>query len=121
MVDLEWQRMALVREVFLECDGTPWVFARTVVPPRTLRGPARRLAHLGERSLGAVLFADPRVTRGEVELARLTPGERLHGRVREHAGRDPGEVWARRSRFDIRGRPLLVTEVFLPALLERSM
>jgi len=39
-------------------------------------------------------------------------------RARQVFGRDFPVLWARRSRFVKRGRPLLVTEVFLPALLE---
>ena len=49
---------ALVRQVHLLCDNQPWVFARTVIPPHTLRGKQRRLAKLGKKPLGAVLFAD---------------------------------------------------------------
>ena len=47
---------ALVREVELLGHDTPWVFARTLIPASSLRGSARRLANLGEKPLGAVLF-----------------------------------------------------------------
>ena len=33
---------ALVREVELLSAGVPWVFARTLIPASSLRGPARR-------------------------------------------------------------------------------
>ena len=39
---------AIVREVELLCGETPWVFARTLIPATSLRGPARRLAMLGD-------------------------------------------------------------------------
>lgn len=97
----EW---ALVRQVHLLCDHEPWVFARTVIPARTLRR-RPRLARLGERPLGAVLFADGAVHRDGLEVARFRPGQHLSG--------GDGAQWARRSVFRIGRRPLLVTEVFL--------
>lgn len=107
---------AVIREVRLLCGETPWVFARTVIPVRTLRGPQRRLAHLGAKPLGAALFADPHLRRGEVEVTRIGPGEKLF----EHAvgaSAVAAAVWGRRSLFWLRGKPLLVSEFFLPALL----
>jgi len=106
---------ALIREVHLLCGDTPWVFARTVMPVSSLRGRRRRLMHLGDKPLGAALFADPHLCRGALELARLRRGEVLY----EQAGsRDAAEIWGRRSVFRLQGRPLLVTEIFLPALLQ---
>ena len=97
----EW---ALVRQVRLVCGDEPWVYARTVIPTRTLsRRPA--LGRLGERPLGAVLFADRAVSRDGLEIARIRPGERLAD--------DELTLWGRRSVFRVDDRPLLVTEVFL--------
>lgn len=105
---------AMIREVRLLCGATPWVFARTVIPVRTLRGPRRRLAHLGSKPLGAALFADPRMQRGEVEITRLVPGDDLY----DHAvAEGAAAIWGRRSLFRLGGKPLLVSEFFLPALL----
>src|SRR5690606_9493092 len=64
----EWP---FVREVALLCHGTPWVFARTLIPSATLKGPARALTHLGTKPLGAVLFNDPQVRRGPIAVSRL--------------------------------------------------
>ncbi len=104
-----------LREVLLLCDETPWVYARTVIPTTTLAGPARRLLRLGSRPLGAVLFADPTVVRGEVELARLQPQHRLYRRAARPTSVMPAILWARRSLFWVGSRPLLVAEVFLPS------
>ncbi len=106
---------AVIREVRLLCGETPWVFARTVIPVRTLRGPQRRLTRLGTKPLGAALFADPWLCRGEVEVTRIGPGDKLF----EHAvGASDADdaVWGRRSLFWLRGKPLLVSEFFLPTL-----
>jgi chorismate--pyruvate lyase len=104
---------ALVRQVHLCCGETPWVFARTVVPLRSLRGRGRSLARLGARPLGELLFADPHLLRGNREIGRLAPGMPLYGVAMGHGkGTDP--LWGRRSLFAIAGKPLLVSEFFLP-------
>ncbi len=107
---------ALVRQVHLCCGGTPWVYARTVIPPHTLSGKDRRLAHLRHRSLGAVLFADPSMRRGEVEVTELAPHQSLHALATARLAVKPQSVWGRRSLFHVHGKPLLVSEFFLPAL-----
>lgn len=105
---------ALVRQVRLMCGNTPWVFARTVIPLRTLTGEQRRLRYLRTRSLGAVLFSDPSMSRETMEVACLRPSQRLHAAA---AGVTPGPpLWARRTLFRLRGKALLVCEVFLPAI-----
>jgi len=105
---------ALVREVQLLCNGQPWVYARSVIPLGSLRGRVRRLAHLGTRPLGAVLFADPGMRRGVVELACIRPGETLY-RAANAGSRNRQPVWGRRSVFRLANHPLLVSEIFLPA------
>mgnify|MGYP001063158332 FL=1 len=107
----------LVREVALLCDGAPRVFARTVMPARSLIGRTRELTRLGTRPLGAVLFADPSTQRGLVEFARLSPSHALFAVASEHvAGDRPAELWGRRTLYRFAGKPLLVNEVFLPVL-----
>jgi len=107
---------ALVREVQLLCRGEPWVFARTVIPVRTLSGSQRRLAHLGAKPLGAYLFADPTMQRGAVEVARIHQGTALYRSAISGLVAEPADLWARRSMFWLAGKPLLVCEIFLPAM-----
>jgi chorismate--pyruvate lyase len=107
---------ALVRQVQLRCAETPWVYARTVIPFATLTGSRRRLARLGNRSLGAVLFADPTLERGEVEVARLDATQRLFAIMTAALPDRPPEIWGRRSLFRLGGKPLLVSEFFLPVV-----
>ena len=115
-------QLALVRHVFLLCAGKPWVFARSVIPPRTLRGAHRRLANLGTRPLGAILFSDRSVRRGEVRVCELKPRQPLFDLASAALDRPPEGAWARRSIFTLREKPLLVTEVFLPEMVnDRGM
>lgn len=95
-------RFALIREVALIGCGQPWVRARSVLPASSLTGAGRRLRKLGNRSLGGLLFRDPTLKRGAIEIARLDQPE--------------GRVFARRSHLVYHGRPVLVAECFLPAL-----
>jgi chorismate--pyruvate lyase len=104
---------AFIREVQLFCDGTPWVFARTVIPRRTLCGKYRRLTRLGNRSLGAVLFADPSMRRETAELAALSAAHPLFERATRPLLKKPRVIWGRRSRVYLQHKPLLLSEVFL--------
>ena len=108
----------LVREVYLYCRHTPVVFAHSVIDARDLRGAWRRLARMGSQPLGAALFADPRIKRHALRYRRLNPRHELYRRACELLERPPACLWARRSGFVRRGARLLVTEVFLPAVLE---
>jgi chorismate--pyruvate lyase len=105
-----------VREVHLLCDDRPWVFARTVIPRTTLTGPRRCLTRLKSRPLGAVLFADPSMQRGPVEIAQLTPCDKLYPSAIQHLTLRPETIWGRRSLFTLGGKPLLVSEIFLPGI-----
>lgn len=106
--------LAVIREVELQCDDEPWVFARTVIPADSLKGRARRLTLLGDRPLGAVLFADPGAQRGPMELARLDARHALFHGACGHWSQPPARLWGRRTLFSYQGKPLLVNEVFLP-------
>lgn len=113
-------RLVLAREVLLHAGGRAVVMARSVLARDDLDGPWRRLRTLGTRPLAVALFADPLVRRGQLAYARLDARHALHRRASALAGAGLPALWARRSVFVRRGRPLMVTEVFLPALLARA-
>lgn len=112
------------REVLLRCDGRPAVYGHTVVPLSATAADWPLFSALGERSLGTTLFHDPRVARGRLEFARIRPGHPLLARV--HAALAANDVpfdagaihYARRCVYRRRQGLLLVTEVFLPAVLK---
>ena len=86
-----------LREILLCADGEPWLAGRTVVPESTLSGPELALQRLGNTPLGRYLFTSSELTRDFIEI-----------------GRD-AELWGRRSRLRLSGKPLILTELFLPA------
>ncbi|QID16749.1 chorismate lyase [Nitrogeniibacter mangrovi] len=111
---------AWLREVWLLADGVPVVYARSVLARRHLRGPWRLFQGIGARPLGAALFSDPRIERQPLHCARLDGRDaRYHRLVTLLNGRValPPALWARRSAFRLRGRSLLVSEIFLPTIL----
>jgi len=111
-------RVALIREVHLQCAGSSVVFARTIMPAEALCGSGRRLARLGERPLGAMLFANRSIVRGDLEIARVEPGCDIYATA---AGATTGQgLWGRRSIFLVGGQPILVNEIFLPAILREA-
>lgn len=116
LIGLDRHRHAWLREVLLVADDAPVVFAHTVLAPDDRRGPWRLATAIGGRPLGAALFADPLIVRGRLHTARLDAAHPLHRRAAAALGVPLPSLWARRSRFLRDGRPLLVTEVFLPGL-----
>jgi chorismate--pyruvate lyase len=106
----------LVREVLIDSEEGQWMFARTVFPAATLTGKERELAHLQNRSLGSVLFQDPSVVRGDFDLVGILPETEWHQKIHAVAKVNRDVLWARRSLFYIQNKPLLLAEVFLPAI-----
>jgi len=104
---------ALVREVLLCCNDKPLVYARTVIPSTTIQGAQRLYANMGNRPLGAMLFADRTMRREAVQVGMLSAEHEANG----YAETDE-PVWGRRSVFRVAGKPLLVSEYFLPEILK---
>lgn len=108
------------REVLLECDGVPVVYAHTIVPLSATTSDWPFFGSLGERSLGTTLFGDPRVMRGQLQYARLFAEHPLVRRAAAALGTNNfgGPLFARRCLYRRKRGLLLVTEVFLPTIAE---
>ena len=105
------RRLTLIREVVLLANSTPWVYARSIIPLTTLTGRLRKLRHLDNQPLGALLFRDPTMTRGPVEVACHT---NINAKLPTALGDIQKSLWGRRSVFRLDAKPLLVSEIFLP-------
>jgi len=105
-----------VREVLMSCAGQPWVFAQSLFPATTVRAHPW-LEALDDTPLGDALFTRSDVRRSPLLFARLAASTPLHRRIATLLGGDAvPQLWARRSQLDIGSHPLLINEVFLPAL-----
>ena len=89
----------LEREVILQGDGCPWVYARTFLPLSTMTDSEQDLAQLGSQPLGHRIFSHQSAHRDALMIAECLC--------------DSGVLWARQSRLWIQGKPLLVAELFL--------
>ena len=97
------RQRALGREVLLYGAGQPWIYARSIMPLKTLTGRLKKLAQLNNQPLGELLFKDPTMRRETVQFAHFDP-----------ISSSETSVWGRRSVFRLDNKPLLVAEVFLP-------
>jgi chorismate lyase len=118
LLHLPAYKTALIREVLLMGNHQPVVFAHSVLPRASLRGAWQGLGMLGNKPLGATLFANPVVKRTPLEYKKLPRQHPISMRVAEHMQTSPKALWARRSIFSLNCARILVTEVFLPQLLK---
>ncbi len=118
---LVYNEEAWVRCVLLKCRQRSWIYARTVIPRMDAQNPWQELQTLGAKPLGEILFDKPSVNRSAFEFSKDSlahwPHLMKHLNAPELAHK-PG--FARRSVFKQKGAPLLLTEVFLPGLLDQS-
>jgi chorismate lyase len=118
LLGLKINQLALIREVVLMGNNQPVVFAHSVLPYASLRGAWRGLGRLGNKPLGAALFANAKVKRTPLEYKKLSFHHPISMRVAEHVPIAPKVLWARRSVFQLNCARILVTEVFLEQLLK---
>ena len=118
LLGLKANQHALIREVLLMGNNQPVVFAHSVLPHAALRGAWHGLGKLGNKPLGATLFANPKVKRAPLEYKKLPRHHPISMRVAAHMQTSPKQLWVRRSVFSLNCAKILVTEVFLPDLLE---
>ncbi|GIU20588.1 chorismate lyase [Shewanella sp. MBTL60-007] len=104
-----------VREVLLILDGTPWVFARTLIPGRLLEKKQQEFLGLGVRPLGELLYSQDEFTPGRIEVAHFAACSKI-AKLAESLQQDVSqELWGRRRYFQYESEQLIVSEVFLPA------
>ncbi|BDX21118.1 putative chorismate pyruvate-lyase [Polynucleobacter sp. TUM22923] len=109
-----------VREVLLCANNIPLVIARSIIPSSSSSGSNHQVLRLGRKPLGAVLFAKSRAhskAKPMREIARLDQHSALWKTCLQRYESLPSVVWGRRTLYHLKGKPLLVSEVFFPALL----
>lgn len=103
-LNIKSRHEAYIREVALCVDAQAHIYARSIIPRSTLTASERQLLKLNNKPLGEFLFAHKNMRRGPIEIKQ----SQLNGET----------VWARRSIFYVNDKPLLVSEYFLPSLLQ---
>jgi chorismate--pyruvate lyase len=102
----------LLREIEFACGRVRWIFAQSVFPDSTIaRYPWLR--DLGESPLGEALRRVAEVVREPLEYAELPADHPLAVAAQPEGG---ARLWARRAVYRLSGAPIIVQEVFLPAL-----
>lgn len=102
----------LVREIEFACGSVRWVFAQSVFPDSTVRQHPW-LAELGNVALGESLLGQTEVSRQPLEYREIAADEALA----VAAGGLDRPAWARRAVYRLAMAPILVQELFLPALI----
>jgi chorismate--pyruvate lyase len=106
---------ALFRDVEMCCGEQVWVFEQSITPDSTLCAHPW-LAELGDSELAETLHDLSGALRSSYEYAWLPVQDPVTARALRDAEVKPAGLWARRSRVSLRGAPLLIQELFLPAL-----
>jgi chorismate--pyruvate lyase len=109
---------AWIRCVLLQCGHSSLIYARTVIPDLQPDNPWHAIQKLGNQPLGEILFEREAIHRSPFEFAYAPypSWPDLAGAETQNALNENG--FARRSLFLEHQAPLLLTEVFLPAILE---
>ncbi len=121
LLGLAPQQLAWSREVFLCADARPVVFAHSACAAKDLRGAWQAVRNLGNKPLGALLFSHPKIVRQPLHYKALNAQHPLFRRAAVVLSEPPDRLWARRSLFYLHDAPLLVTEVFLPKILNLGL
>lgn len=100
------QNICLVREVLLHLNSTPVVYAKSWLPLVHLVGSQRRYGKMGNSPLGHSLFGAQKLSRQALFIGQL-PADFVYP-----------NLWGRGQLFIADGLPLVVSEYFLPALLD---
>lgn len=101
------RRYVFSREVVISHQHLALMYARAVMPATMLTGSERQLRYLGGRALGSLLFTYPDMQRSVFEFKTY--------HLAEYSA-DP--LWGRCSIFYFQEKALLLSEVFLPGLIE---
>jgi len=115
--------MAWVRQVYLMLGSEVVVYGRTVVPEAIYLKHQDALDNLGTKPIGDYFLYREGWSRSQFTFGCITPAGLLHeaatqGGSKRHAGDLTDTILpARRSTFTVDSGLILLTEVFLPAIL----
>lgn len=116
-LSIESEETTFIRRSRLKCGEQAVVYARTIMPQQTIEGENQWLTTLGTKPLGDVLFNDEKTYRADMRYAKIPVNCELHNEATKDLDIS-FDLWGRQSLFYTAQQPLLITEIFLPAILE---
>lgn len=119
LLNINPRSRCLIREVTLHGGFETWVFARSVMPLSSLSGDLYCLRSLKNSSLGQILFNQASLKRSPFEIAEIREQDAYMPNYLSSQIKAEQFRWARRCRFEVKNKPILVSEVFLPELMNR--
>lgn len=99
------------------CEGDQvWILANTFIPQKTIEAEPE-LIHLGNRSLGSILFSHPNMRRSEISLDENPDWGNWETLSKSFSNVNLTQARVRSSLFYLNDQPLLVQECFLKSAL----
>lgn len=117
LLQLAPRRAALIREIIMWCDEQPWLYGRTIAPLATVDSELPRLYRLGTVAIGKLLFRHRNMQRSPFAYAKLLPGQALYQETERWQQSSAKWLLARHSEFKLSEKKLLLTEIFLPDMI----
>ncbi len=114
LLGLKARQSAQIREVLLRDGNKPLVYARSVLPLKSLGRRLKPLQRLAQKPLGEFLFKQRDLRRSTIQIAEISDKS---GYFESFSGALTQAYWGRRSVFSLSGRQLLVSEIFLTQTL----
>lgn len=118
-LNIELRQVAYIREIFMMQAGEKLWYARSVTPQSFLHSKLRLLPYLHTRPLANLVFVGSQFKRSVFEYAAIHPHHSNYARLWEGIEEQVQHLPARRSQFRLQKNALLLTEIFLPKLLQR--
>lgn len=114
---LQPTRYCLIREVELCAANQVLMYARSVMPQGELTKQYQKLPNLKNKTIGRWFFAKPDLHRSHFEFQCLQPTQALFAKAVQQVNQSVESLWARRSLFTTHSQQMLLTEIFLPELI----
>ena len=116
LLSLRNYEIIFARESYLSCNNKKLVYARTVIPRKTLKAQNHTLTRLGQKPLGEILFNNNKIFRKNIKYAKIPLHNELHNKAKKHCN-IYSDLYGRQSIFYVKNKPLLLIEVFLPDIM----
>lgn len=113
-VDLKPREKAWLRETYLRGNSSIWLYAWSLFPENILAGKYKALQRLGCKSIEKILTQQTSIQRSDFEIAKVEVGHPIYQKATRELLDKPTLLWARRSRFKLDNKNILMNEVFLP-------